>query len=55
MAKLHLKLILIVIISAVLLFLAWNAFGSENKSFFYMNIAVIIGLIVLAIMNRKTL
>lgn len=55
MVKLHLKLTLIVIIVVALSFLAWNAYGSENRSFFYMNIAVILGLIALAIMNRKTL
>jgi len=55
MAKLHLKLVLIIVVAAFLFYMAWNMMDSGNMGLVIMNVAVGIALIILAIVNRDRL
>jgi len=55
MARLHLKLVLIIVVAAFLLYMAWHAMESGNFGVAILNTLVAIALMILAFVNRDGL
>ncbi|HRU81730.1 MAG TPA: hypothetical protein P5168_04185, partial [Candidatus Methanomethylicus sp.] len=55
MARLHLKLVLIIVVAAFLLYMAWHAMDSGNAGVAILNALVAVALIILAVVNRDNL
>ncbi len=55
MARLHLKLVLIIVVAAFLLYMAWHAMESGNLGVAILNTLVAIALMILAFVNRDGL
>jgi|GEM_PF-1506730 len=55
MARLHLKLVLIIVVAAFLLYMAWHTMDSGNAGVAILNALVAVALIILAVVNRDNL
>jgi len=55
MERLHLKLVLIIVVAAFLLYMAWHTTESGNAGVAILNALVAVALIILAVVNRDNL
>jgi len=55
MARLHIKLVLIIVVAAFLLYMAWHTMESGNAGVAILNALVAVALIILAVVNRDNL